>query len=43
VLDRELCVSVKEENCFLCFLGLTYVAPTLDVLYLVLYKNSLYM
>jgi len=39
VLDRELYVSVKVESCVLCFLALTYVAPTLDMLYLILYKR----
>ena len=43
MLDRELYVFVKEESCFLCFLALIYVAPTLDMLYLILYKDSLYV
>jgi hypothetical protein len=39
VLDVELCVSVKAESCFFCFLSSIYVAPTLDMLYLALYKS----
>lgn len=38
MLDAELCVSVKVESCFFCFLLLIYVAPTLDMLYLILYS-----
>ena len=39
MLDRELCVSAKEESYVLCLVALTYVAPTQDMLYLILYKR----
>ena len=39
MLDIELCVSVKEESYSLCLLVLTYVPPTLYMLYLILYNS----
>ena len=39
MLDRELCVSVKEESCFLCFLALIYVTPTHNMSCLDIYRS----
>lgn len=39
MLDAVLYVFAVVESCLLWFLWLIYVAPTLDMLYLALYKT----